>query len=700
MRGIWGPWPRGLKTPHIGTDTRAMDFAAPAFTARGLRTPRSVRVLEALAFVGLTFFVLHVQFGTGGAGVDDFANRWLYNALILLAVAICGLRVAWVRADRAAWLAITLGLGFWAAGELCYDFGYGGAPPYPSIADVFYLAFYPPVYVGLALLVRSHLSRFNFSVWLDGITAALAMAALGAAVLFEAVLKATSGRPSVVVTNLAYPLGDIILLALVFAVFALTSWRPGRVWAVIGGAVAATALADAIFLFQTATNSYTEGTILDAMWPASILLIGAAAWQPPARMLRIDLEGRPLLATPAICGLIALAVLLGDHFHRLNPLALGLAIATLLGVLGRTGMTLRENARILKRSRSEAATDALTGLGNRRKLLVDLERTLAESHDTEFALMIFDLDGFKNYNDSFGHPAGDALLARLGTKLDRAVATHGASYRLGGDEFCVLGFLRAGDSDRLAAAAAEALTEEGEGFTIRSSFGVVILPTEAQLSPDALRIADQRLYRHKNSRRSGRTQPHEVLLQALHEREPGMRSHASDVAALSVAVARRIGIGAEELRELRLAAELHDVGKLAIPDAILNKPGPLDESEWALLRQHPVIGQRILGAAHGLNAIGVIVRHTHERWDGTGYVDEIAGDAIPIAARVIAVCDAYSAMTSERPYRQALTPEEAVRELRRCAEAQFDPKVVKAFCRAFAAREVSAASEEPARKIA
>jgi two-component system cell cycle response regulator len=488
----------------VATDTCAMARAVPLSSVRGPGAPRPVRVLEAVAFAGLAFFVLHSQSGIGGAALDDFANRWLYNALILLAVALCGLRAASVAVDRSAWLAITVGVAFWAAGEICYDFVYAGAPPFPSIADGFYLGFYPPLYVGLVLLLRSHLSKFNFSVWLDGVTAALAAAALGAAVLFEAVLEATSGSKSVVITNLAYPLGDVILLALVFAVFALTSWRPGRVWAVIGGALAATALADAVFLFQTATNTYTEGTILDAMWPASILLIGVAAWQPPARLLRIDLEGRPLLATPAVCGLIALAVLIADHFHRLNPLALGLAIATLLGVLVRTGLTLRENARMVMRSRSEAATDALTGLGNRRKLLADLERALADCGDSEFALVIFDLDGFKSYNDSFGHPAGDALLARLGEKLDRVAASFGRSYRLGGDEFCVLGFGPSTEHEALAQAAAEALSEEGEGFRVTSSFGVVTLPTEALDSSNALRIADQRLYRHKNSRRSGR----------------------------------------------------------------------------------------------------------------------------------------------------------------------------------------------------
>jgi HD-GYP domain-containing protein (c-di-GMP phosphodiesterase class II) len=145
-------------------------------------------------------------------------------------------------------------------------------------------------------------------------------------------------------------------------------------------------------------------------------------------------------------------------------------------------------------------------------------------------------------------------------------------------------------------------------------------------------------------------------------------------------VGKRIGLGLDELEELRLAAELHDVGKLAIPDVVLQKTGSLDSTEWGFVHSHTLIGQRILGAAPGLRPVGVIVRSTHENWDGTGYPDGLAGDAIPLAARIIAVCDAYSAITSDRPYRAARTPSEAILELRRCAGMQFDAEVVELLC--------------------
>jgi diguanylate cyclase (GGDEF)-like protein len=329
----------------------------------------------------------------------------------------------------------------------------------------------------------------------------------------------------------------------------------------------------------------------------------------------------------------------------------------------------------------EAHSDELTGLANRRKLLSDLERAFVqEDGDDERILIIYDLNGFKYYNDTYGHPAGDALLQRLAGKLARAVDGVGSSYRLGGDEFCVLAAVPAETVETLINATTTALSEEGDGFAISTCFGAVFLPSEAADSSAALRMADQRLYAQKHATKLGRGRPHEVLLEALFERHPDLRAHVHDVAHLCAAVGTRIGLDAEALDELIIAAQLHDVGKIGIPDAVLQKPGPLDEGDWMLIRQHTVIGQRILGAAPALHRVGTIVRATHERWDGQGYVDGLTGDAIPLAARIIAVCDTFAAIVSERPYRAAMTLEEAFTELRRCAGTQFDPEVVRVFC--------------------
>ena len=645
------------------------------------RRTTAVRSWHALAAGGLLVFTSWTVTHAGGARTDRIFNGWFYNALIGLAVLACVLRVLWVRSERGAWIALTVAAASWAAGELLYDFAYGGAPPFPSVADAFYLAFYPACYVGLFLLVRNHASRLNGSIWLDGLTASLAVAAVGSAVLFEAVLRTTHGSPSVVVTNLSYPLGDTLMLALVVGVFALSGWRPGRVWVLIGGALAASALADGIFLYQSAAGTYVEGTPLDALWPASLLLLAAAAWQPAAQAGAIELEGRPLLATPAACGLIAIGVLLYDHFHHLHLLAPALAVATLFAVLVRTALTFRENSHILARIREQAITDSLTGLANRRRLVSDLGEALAGgSGSPPRLLVVFDLDGFKHYNDTYGHPAGDALLTRLGAKLAAVTEGRGSAYRLGGDEFCVVADIPNAEAGGFLDRTAGALTEIGEGFVVGSSFGAVFLPDEAADPSEALRIADQRLYAQKYSSRLGRGQPHEALLQALYEREPDLRGHVRDVTELSVALGRSLRLDADSLEELRLAAQLHDIGKIAVPDAVLLKEEGLDESEWEFIRQHTLIGQRILGAVPALHGVGTIVRASHERWDGSGYVDGLKGEEIPLAARIVAVCDSFAVMTTDRPYRDAATTAQALAELRRCAGTQFDPRIVAAFC--------------------
>ncbi|MGA2926171.1 MAG: diguanylate cyclase [Solirubrobacteraceae bacterium] len=330
--------------------------------------------------------------------------------------------------------------------------------------------------------------------------------------------------------------------------------------------------------------------------------------------------------------------------------------------------------------REQARTDPLTSLGNRRKLADELgDRLVNASPQAPLVLMLFDLDGFKGYNDTFGHVAGDALLARLGRKLDAAVSRHGSAYRLGGDEFCVL--LRADcDLQDAITAAAHALEERGEKFAVTASCGSVLLPHEATTPDYALQLADKRMYSHKHGRRSGAgEQAHDVLIHILQAKQHGLPDHSSGVAALAVRLGRRLGVDAEQIDELGRAAALHDIGKVGIPDAILWKPGPLDAAEWEFIHQHTILGERILSAAPALRPVAAIVRASHERWDGMGYPDRLRGDQIPLAARIIAVCDAYDAIITNRCYRSARTPQQARCELTREAGGQFDPVVVAAL---------------------
>ena len=625
--------------------------------------------------VGLAAFALFILAAPDDSSFSGFFHTGFYNGLIVLACLTAGSYVYLVKHERPAWIAITLALVSWSFSELWYAIV--GPETYPFLADAGFIAFYILLYVGIVLLLQSQARSIAGPLWLDGMTASLAAGAIGAAVLVEHVLGRTGDSLSSVTTNLAYPLGDVLLLSAVFGVFSLTGWRPGRRWLLLGLGALATATADGVHLFQTTAGTYVEGSWIDILWPASMLLIASAAWTRDRSGGGLEVEGRPLLAVPTACALVSTAILVYDHFRPVNLLAIVLSTAVLLLVSVRLGLTIRENRRLFELTRQEATTDALTNLGNRRKLLIDLERRFASTEIETALLMIFDLDGFKAYNDTFGHPAGDALLTRLGAKLAAVPGGHGAAYRLGGDEFCLIASIAEAEAEPLIDQACEALSEHGEGFRIESSFGAVMLPDEATEPNVALQVADERLYAQKHSRRGESDRTMAALLEAVALREPELYSHVEGVGSLAVETGRMLGLRKDELEELARAAQLHDLGKLAVPDEILQKPGPLDEREWAFIRQHTLVGERILRATPALRGVAKVVRSSHEHWDGSGYPDSLAGEEIPLASRIVMACDAYHAMTSDRPYRQARIPEDALEELMRLAGTQFDPTVVR-----------------------
>jgi diguanylate cyclase (GGDEF)-like protein len=364
--------------------------------------------------------------------------------------------------------------------------------------------------------------------------------------------------------------------------------------------------------------------------------------------------------------------------YGVDPWSIVLVVAA-LALLAFAAISFLTHHRLLV---AASLTDALTGIGNRRRLKLDLERGLRDASPAKpLLLMLFDLNGFKAYNDTFGHPAGDALLIRLAGALDAAMTDRGATaYRLGGDEFCILACVGRDDANSIVAAASGALSEHGPGFSITASYGAILLPEESQDPSEAMRLVDQRMYTQKTSaRRSPDRQSRDVLLRALQERTPELARRHTAVARLADALGERMDLPTQERAQLRQAAELHDIGKMAIPDAILHKPGPLEPDEWAFVHRHTLIGERIIGAAPALAQAATLVRSTHERFDGAGYPDGLAGEQIPLGARIIAACDAFTAMTSPRPYAAQLTIPKAVEELQRCAGGQFDPAVVDAL---------------------
>jgi len=375
-----------------------------------------------------------------------------------------------------------------------------------------------------------------------------------------------------------------------------------------------------------------------------------------------------------------------------------IALLLLLVVFGyfyfRSVRLARENEELLGLSREEASTDVLTGLGNRRALTNELVEALSRaqaSQGHELLVAIFDLDGFKQYNDTFGHAAGDALLARLGTRLSVAVKRSGTTYRMGGDEFCVLAACATDSAESLLDRALAALSDRGEGWEISCSLGAVWIPSEATNSSEALQIADARMYANKASRSSTGRQITDVLLQVLNEQDHGMNTHGDHVADLSCDLGRMLHQSDQEVQRIRLAATLHDIGKTAIPKSVLNKPGPLDEQDWEFMHRHTLIGERIVLAAPALASTAPLIRSSHERLDGKGYPDGLAGDEIPLGSRIIAVCDAFDAITSDRAYRRADTVDAALEELERCGGAQFDPEVVGALRKVVVSKKLAAA---------
>jgi len=362
----------------------------------------------------------------------------------------------------------------------------------------------------------------------------------------------------------------------------------------------------------------------------------------------------------------------------LQLVVLVLALVALAALSARLALAVREIRRLGYALQREELTDRLTGLGNRRSLIATLERATEGSRQVLFA--IFDLDGFKDYNDSFGHSAGDIMLRQLGQDLAAAVAPRGVAFRLGGDEFAIL--VPNGDEgvEGVVAAGRDALGERGEGFEITASSGDVLVPAEAGDVAEALRLADTRMRTVKGLRPSSpQSQTHDVLVHILREREPWLGDHLRGVAQLAAAIGQAADMDDHDLDALVRAAELHDIGKIAIPDRILHKPGPLDGAEWDLMRRHTAIGERILASAPALAPVAGLVRSSHERWDGAGYPDELEGEQIPLGSRIIFVCDAFEAMIETRSYRPARSPDEALAELRRYAGTQFDPGVVELF---------------------
>ncbi|HXS47668.1 MAG TPA: diguanylate cyclase [Solirubrobacterales bacterium] len=458
----------------------------------------------ALAFLllgGTAILALHYWLGVGD-NLHGTLSAVIYDAVIVGAGIACLVRASVFGRERSAWILIGAAILVWGAAEVYWSTVIEGNPnaPYPSPADAGYLLFYPLAYAGMALLVHTRAQEINWRLWLDGAIAALGTAALGAAFVFDFVAEKTEGTPIEVITTLAYPLGDIGMLALVVGVVALTGWRPGRTWALLLAGLAALVVADIAYTLQLTEEALPGGSWIEPIYLVGAVCLGASVWQPTAAA-EITSPGddrrREMIVPPVFAG-VMIGLFAMQYFSATGGLSTVLWAATMTVVIVRLAMSDRENKALLEQVR----TDPLTGLANQGRMQVDLPLQVSRASEEDPAmLLLFDLNGFKHYNDTFGHPAGDELLKRLGAALRDAVGDDGVAYRIGGDEFCVLLTCPRERFDAVSRAATSALTATGPGFDVNSAWGGVEIPGEESDPSAALQLADVRMYAQKESRR-------------------------------------------------------------------------------------------------------------------------------------------------------------------------------------------------------
>ncbi len=645
---------------------------------------------------------------------------------------------------RSAWRIFALAILLAAVGhaiEVLY--AATGSHRFPSIADVFFLISYWVAFVAVlrfphrpAITGRAHLRRA-----LDAATIAVG----GAAVVWYVMLGPTvfSGGGNVLsgIVSTAYPADDIILIVALTRL--LTDTPPeftraplrllmlGLLFYVVG---------DVLTGWLLIHSTYTDGDPVDIASMLAIALFALAAssqrpvdarqaaspWQSgaePRPSIALTLAAAPYLAVAAVFGML-IAALSGEPFFPALSLALTAAIVAAL-LTARQLLARRELVAVhseLKAAHDElaalATTDPLTGLPNHRALVSVIDQELERS--TRFqrtcALLFVDIDYFKELNDGWGHVAGDAALNELGRTVRGALRTMDTLGRWGGEEFVVvLPEVSPADAmltaERIRAAVAARPFAATGGTHLTVSIGAATFPADGTARSELLAAADRAMYAAK---RLGRNQafssadpvvsafgdsmevsastPDErammgavdALAMLVEARDSGTAEHTRQVAKLAQRVAIALGCTPRQARDVFLAAKLHDIGKVAIADAILRKPGRLTPEEWAMMRLHPAIGADVVSRVGQLAELAPIIRSHHERYDGTGYPEGLKGEQIPLQARIIGVADALDAMITDRPYRPRMTIDEAREELRRRAGSQFDPDVVAATDRLLA----------------
>lgn len=541
-------------------------------------------------------------------------------------------------------------------------------------------------------------------------------------------LMAHSSLPHKIV-EASYPMFDLALLACLLVQSARTREGAMRlVVRILSVGLLVVIATDNLWAYLALHHVYHPGTVLDVGWSAGYMPIGlaisaarqrapdtvflsptergiAAADNDVPRMPALWQSFLPYALLPAV----ALLLFCTQAAHGNPKLVSGIEIGgvfLIALILLRQVLAILENRDLNQRLEALATTDPLTGLANHRtfqkRLNEEADRALREG--SPVAIVMTDLDNFKFFNDSYGHAVGDQVLREVADALRACGRAYDTISRFGGDEFALL---LPGQPPGSAEALQRDLNKRLSGVSycppghdtaipLTLSVGVALFPGDGATRLEALEVADTRLRRAKTGADAER--PAEQLCRHLTRSVAGFemlnslvtavdakdrytRRHSEDVLALSLQIARELGLDDATCYHIQVAALLHDIGKIGVPDSILRKPGKLTPDEYEAVKQHALMGAGIISAVPGFEETLDAVRHHHERWDGDGYPFGLRGEDIPRLARIMAVADAFSAMTTDRPYRKGMDASAALRILQEGADTQWDPICVAAFTR-------------------
>ena len=689
-------------------------------------------VTLAFRFFVIAFTIVFISWlvirPNGEDGLVWFSDISLVVSALLAGAVTLVVSLRFSGRERASWMFIGLGITAWGVGMVVwsyYELGLGQETPFPSFADLGYLALPPLMFIGLLMLPTSGtLTGERLKTGLDAFIIMTSIATVGWFFVIGPTYTQADATVAEKFIGLAYPVGDLILIfALVGGVARGWIGRQSSMFLLLVAGIIAFCLADLSFAYLTLHDAYLSGSPSDLGWPLGFLLVATAAverWRSgaePEEQAPDVQEKRGFFAHagqfgPYILVIGVTALLFYSRFQErgvYHNTFVAIALVTIVLVLIRQLVTLRENERLNRelRSRYEAAKDLadrdpVTGLFNHRYFHTRLDDLLEEAtaKGASLGVVIMDINDFKLFNDTYGHPTGDEVLRLVAGGLQNEEANGIVSCRFGGDEFAVAipGANSAKTIEFVKRVTkwldTQSFAGSSERIPIRLSYGYAVYPEHGTKRFQIVSAADASLYEAKRSgvgivgrsqnaavakRTPGTFTILESLITSVDNKDKYTKAHCDYVSEYAVLLGQALGLSPEVERALAVAGALHDVGKICVPDSILRKPGPLTDEEYEIVKLHVPLAANLIQDVPRRKDVLDAVLHHHERFDGKGYSKGLKGEQIPWLGRIIAIADAFSAMTLDRPYRKAMSVELAVEELKTGAGTQFDPDLVAAF---------------------